>query len=336
MSDYSVVETDGFRIESNSRTAEQMTEAFKTAKEAPEKAHKAAEKAVPQDDGAGDDPEGEESPETAPEGSAEAEKPLGKPRHDMKARMLEATRKESEAKKRADEIERRAIALEAELRALKSGIQPKAEAKPAEKQAPVGDGRPKLEDFESLEDHAEAVANWVADKREKAAKESQQKAEFERVTQEKFSSFAQRMGEHLKDDPDFWERQNETVVQLKPFSVLTEEEKQTAGPLNALADHFLVSDKAPALIEYFSGKPDELQRLSTLHPGNFWRELGRIEERLSAATTASAPPPVSKAAPPARPVTGGPPSNTSDPSKMTFEEFAKWQAAEDKKARKRG
>ncbi len=179
------------------------------------------------------------------------------------------------------------------------------------------------------------MANWVADKREKSARESHQKAETERKTQETFSSFAQRMGEHLKTDPDFWERQNETVVQLRPFSVLSEEERQSAGPLNALADHFLVSDKAPALIEYFSGKPDELQRLSTLHPGNFWRELGRIEERLSAATTASAPQPVSKAAPPARPVTGGPPSSTSDPSKMSFEEYAKWQAEEDKKALKR-
>lgn len=292
--EYAVFEGKDFTMESNSRTAEQIAEGFKPT-EAP----------VPQADG----DEGEETPSIpAPEAN---DKPTGKPRSDMKARMLEATRKESEAKKRADEIERRAQALEAELRQFKER-QP-ADRTPEAPKAPK-EGRPKLEDFESLEDHTEAVANWLLDTREKTAKETAQKAESEKATEAKFRSFAERMGAHVEKDPEFWARQNEAVVALRPFSVLSEEERKKAGPLNALADHFLVSEKAPALIEYFSGKPEEVQRLSTLHPGDFWRELGRIEERLGAATTATAPPPISKAAPPARPVTGGPPITNSGPS----------------------
>ena len=315
--DYASFESEGFEIESNTRTADQMKEALTPPK--------------PPEEPAAVAPEGEAA-ETPTETTPEPEKPLGKPRHDMKARMLDATRKESEAKKRADEIERRANALEAELARLKAASEPP----PAKPEPPKKDDtRPKLDEFETLEDHAEAVANWVADKREKAAREAAVSANREKQTEERFASFAKRMEEHVKADPDFWSRQDETVVQLRPTSVLSQAELAKAGPLNALADHFLVSDQGPALIEYFSGKPEELQRLSTLHPAQFWRELGRIEERLPAATTATVEEtPKSKAAPPARPVTGGPATGTPDPNKMSFEEYFAWQNKEDERVRK--
>ena len=141
---YANFEVKDFSVESNTRTAEQLADDFKkpgeavAAPEAP-----AAAPVTTQDDSEGDEPEITPS---APE-------KIGKPRHDMKARMLEATRKESEAKKRADEIERRANQLEAELRRIKEG-QTSPDPKPEPPKAPKADGRPKLDDFDSLEDHA--------------------------------------------------------------------------------------------------------------------------------------------------------------------------------------
>ena len=324
-STYSTFEGKDFSVESNRHTTDEMKAALKPSEAAPV--------AAPEPQADGDGSEGEETTAAAPTGTGEGEKPLGKPRHDMKARMLEATRKESEAKKRADEIERRANALETELREIKARQEAPKPAETPKAEKPAESGRPKLEDFDSLEDHAEALANWALDKREKTAAETRKAAETEKATKERFSTFAQRMKAHIETDPEFWSRQDETVVGLRPFSVLSQEERAQAGPLNALADHFLVSDKAPALIEYFSGKPEELQRLSTLHPGDFWRELGRIEERLGAATTATVPQSISKAAPPARPVTGGPPTDSGPSGTDSDDEYIRKRKAQELRKR---
>lgn len=310
---------EGAVITSNTNTAEEMAEMF--SGEPKEKEPEAA-------------PEGTSDEQTQPQ---KPEKPLGKPRDDPRSRMLQATQQLAETKRQKDEIERRAIAAEDRLRKLLEAA-PKEEAKPEPKVEKSG--RPSLDDFETLEDHAEAVAKWVikqerdAEKAERAKETEAAKAKaYQEFREKRISSFAERMNSHLEKDPQFWERQNPDVVGLKPLSVVPDGEPK--GPLNALAEHFLVSEVAPALIEYFSGNPEELQRFGTFRTeGQFWYELGKVEKALGAATTATAQARTSKAAPPARPVAGGPPTNPEPALEDSDSDYFRKRLAQE--LRKRG
>ena len=313
-------------IVSNTRTSEQMEESFKAEKEATAKKETPAEKA----------PEAQEGdPETPPE-PVKAEK---RPRDDPKARVAEATRNAAEAKKRIDEVQRRAEAAESELRRIRDSQAPPATPpKPEEPAKPktAPPDRPKLDDFDSIEDHAEAVARWVA-KQERAEAEKEAKARaFEEFKAKRVDTFTGKMKAHLESDPEFWTRQNPGVVELRPLSVMGPSE--VAGPLNVLAEHFLTSENPVSLIEYFSQHPEEVTRFSQMQSeAEFWRALGKVESGIgSAAITASATTPqISKAAPPPRPVSGGPPTGTPNPNKMSLEESFKYFADMDKDSRRR-
>lgn len=322
-------EVDGkaFRLDSNAMTTEQMAES--------EERQQAEAEALVE--------------ETRPEPKAtEHHVPEEEPKHngkarDARSRVLEATRNASEAKKRLAEKEARERALAEENERLKAEIAQRS--KPAEREpepphepkpAKEPSGRPSLADFDSIEDHAEAVAKWVL-KQEREEQEREAKARaFEEYKERRIKTFASRMQKHLETDPEFWDRVNPAVVQLRPTSVMAKDEP--AGPLNVLAEHFLSSENPVSLIEYFSNHPEEVNRFSQIQSeAEFWREVGKVERGLNSGVVTATPtvPETSKAAPPARPVTGGPPTGNVDPSKMSFEEYAKWQTAEDRKARRR-
>lgn len=323
MSDYQTFEADGFKVTSNTMTSEQIGESL-----ASQKADPGAEPAPEAD------PNPEAEPEPTPEPPPKAEK---RPRDDPKARVAEATRNAAEAKKRIDEVQRRAEAAEAELRRIRDS-QPKVPEPPkpeeAKKSAAPSD-RPKLDDFESIEDHAEAVARWVAKQEREAIQQEQKARQFEEFKQKRVESFTGRMHAHLESDPDFWSRQNPDVIALRPLSVMGPNE--VATPLNLLAEQFLTSENPVSLIEYFSQHPEEVQRFSQMpSEAEFYRALGKVESGLgSAAMTATAtiPQVSSKAAPPARPVTGGPTTGRIPPEKETFEQYYARRSKEEEKRR---
>lgn len=330
MSDYQKFEGtekgQSFTLESNSRSSEQMAESLKPAEKAPEPVKEAAAPV--------------EAPEAEDTLNVEGKQPK-RPRDDPKARVAEATRNAAEAKRRIDEVERRAKAAEEALARFKSTSEASRAPEPPKPVQP--NDRPKLDDYDSIEDHAEAMAKWVrkaerdAEQAERKAAEDRQKAEaFEKFREKRVTTFSEKMGKHLETDPDFWNRISPDVVQLRPLSVMDENEPK--GPLNLLAEHFLTSDDPATLIQYFSDRPEEVTRFSQFTTeAQFWREVGKVETRVgSAATTASATTPeVSKAAPPARPVTGGPPSGTKALHELSLSELDKALKEDDRKRGKR-
>lgn len=321
MSDYqSFTDDDGVTITSNTRTAEQMKESFQAEKEA----------AAPKEAPAAPVDELEPSPEPV-----KAEK---RPRDDPKARVAEATRNAAEAKKRIDEVQRRAEAAEAELKRFKeSQAKPPEPPKPEEPAKPktAPSDRPKLDDFDSIEEHTEAVARWVAKQERAEAEKVAKERAFEEFKVKRVETFTGKMKAHLESDPDFWSRQNPDVIALRPLSVMGPSE--VATPLNLLAEQFLTSENPVSLIEYFSQHPEEVTRFSQMQSeAEFWRALGKVESGIgSAATTASATKPqISKAAPPPRPVSGGPPTGTPNPNKMSLEESFDYFRTMDKEKRR--
>jgi hypothetical protein len=315
MSDFGGVSThkDGSWTITSTSSQEKLDKTFakpdEKAVEAPEKAPEGATESNP--DSPVVDPV-----ETAPEASKAGKDALdidhGDPRKNPKARIDRLNRELSSEKARADEIERRHNETLAELQRLRGGNEPKVQARP--KETDSGERpKPTIDQFETLEDWEEAVESW---RDEKKALKAQKEAE-QRQTEEVISGYSKRMQEHIKGKPDFWQTISPRVVNWRPLSDLIREgvDLRNLDPRvkieGAIADYILVSETPGPLTEYFSGKPEEVDRLLGIHPRRLYAEVGKIEDRLVAAhpTTDSAKPvKMSRANPPVQPVTAVPPS----------------------------
>lgn len=284
-----------------------------------------------------------EAKEAESEGEAEAEveaeqekpeKPLGKPRDDPRARMLEATRKEAEAKRalaaeRAErERERQEIAqLRADLEALKRG-------KPAEEPqaAPKPSGKPNADDFDSYEAYLDARDEWNRKQYQEETEKRQRQSETDRQLDEMFGKFIEATSEIAETIKD-------TVGQLQSSWQLKPGERETAR--NWLANELLLAptdyspEMARALALHLHEHPDDLQRIVTLKsPRAVTRELTSLVTRLEAATAGTSPEPekpVSKAPPPIKPVSGASYVAESDGPKPG-ESFDSWYSRTRKKS----
>ena len=283
------------------------------AKEA-EKAEKLAAKA--------DDDKADEGALVA-DGEGKEEK-LGKPRHDPKARMLEATRKESEAKKalaaeRAERERDRAEMqrLRAEFDALKRGE--RIEDKPKPK---IFDpSKPMPEDYAEYEDYLDARDQWNRMRWTDDNRKRHEASAREQRMAETVNTFASKVKE-----ADVAGKLSEEVLALQPTFTL--DEGQEPDGSNYIANELVASpETAPALLLYFSEHPDELQRVAALPtPRLVSRALGNIETRLEAATTGpdSERKTVSKAAPPMKPVSGAPYVGDGESGPREGESFDSW------------
>jgi hypothetical protein len=268
--------------------------------------------------------EAKAEPDEKPEAKAEEpEKPpeekKGDPRHDPKARMLEATRKEAEAK--------RALAAEREARAA---VEARLEA--LERSAPrdePGRGRPRdLPDtvkptpdgFDSYEEYLDARDAYNRKAWEAESIRLRQAEQVDRAIGEQKRKFAEVTVPNL-------EKYSEEVLSLQTEFQIPEGAKPTGS--NWIANELFFSpESAPTLMLHLTEHPEELQRIAALiSPRAVSREMAKIEARLEAATTATSPEreDVSRAAPPVRPVTGKPYVTESDEWKpgMNLDDYSR-------------
>src|SRR5689334_15533771 len=128
----STVSTDGFTVKSTA-PQEALSKAFEKTPETPKDA---PETPVDAPDDSSPEPEAAKAPEAV-------QKP--NPRKDPKARIDQLTREKGELERRLAEIEARTY---------------DAPAKPAPKPEPQPKGKPTLDQFETVEQYTEAVADW--------------------------------------------------------------------------------------------------------------------------------------------------------------------------------
>lgn len=144
---------------------------------------------------------------------------------------------------------------------------------------------PKLEAFDTVEEHTAAMSLFIADKRyeERAAQQQQAEAQTqrERSIEERESGFRERITAAIKADPTFPTKVIPEVRDLMPVHV-ARAVGQPITALNALADEFLTNPNGPALMLHFSDHPDELRRFAGLSVAEFFRELGRVEAQMTA------------------------------------------------------
>ena len=324
MTDVSTISEGGYTVSSNTETPEQVKAILSDGKE-PEKPSESEAAAVLGKKGgeaaaakrseaakeAKAEKEAEQEARSEPDKpAAEDEKPLGKPRDDPRARMLEATRKEAEAKREAQRERAERERLAARLAELERGQKP-AEAPKA---APSDDAEPQEGDFEDYRDYVKAVARHEYRQAAKeAAKQAHEKAYREGIT-EAVNSFTKRMDEAEAKDPEYNAKVAHIAVEFCP-SFKAKAQGIPLAPIHVITDEIINSEHAPALTLHLAEHPEEFQRLQALRsPLEVQLAMAKLEARMEyeskrsdAAPQATAPKAVpSQAKPPLRPVNGSP------------------------------
>jgi hypothetical protein len=188
--------------------------------------------------------------------------------------------------------------LEARLAALE-GTRP---------QAPTGaaPAKPTVDQFETYEEFAEALAGWITDQRMRQF--AQVQSEMFRQNQQTAAeqAFQQRRAEFVKAHPDYDEVVGASDVTLADH----------------VADLIRHEPDGPALAYHFAQHPDEAARISSMPPGPAWYALGRLAERLATpqktgAVASALRPAVPRAPAPLTPV-GSSGHRSSDPSELEF------------------
>jgi len=253
--------------------------------------------------------------ETAEAEEKEPEKPRdtrGNPRHDPKARVEQATREAKEAKERALRHEQENRELRARVERLERGGGERLDGPPARTPEPTAAPQePRSEDYETYEEYVKAVARHeyrVAS--EEGARQAYAHYQAQQHVQKLngvVEGYRTAYEKASTEEPGFADSVRHITDRLVPSFTLPNDAPR--GPMNWLADDLLsYGESAPALLRYFRDNEAEIQRFAALSmPRAVTRELAKIEDRLTAATTGpSVERGVSKAPPPVTPVTGTP------------------------------
>jgi hypothetical protein len=166
-------------------------------------------------------------------------------------------------------------------------------------------GVPRPDQFTAYEDYSIALAEFVADTKQTehtaAQQQAYEKRQIAHEQQVQLDRWSKTLDEARQTDPAF----DDSLNLDTPMSL----------PMQHLA---MESPQGIAILQWLSEHPDDAQRLSTLHPAETYREMGKLEARLEAASpTVSSGPArvVSSAKAPIKPLGTSPP--VEDPFEIT-------------------
>ena len=139
----------------------------------------------------------------------------------------------------------------------------------------------------------------------------------EREQIQRATNFKQKWQEAKTADPTFESSLRPELLELRPWSDLTLDERKTATVYNAIAEEVLRAENGPQLLKYLSENFDtEFQRLASLQsPDDLRWSMARLQGRLDAASSigpASQPRPISSAKPPIKPMGSAPSAGDDD------------------------
>jgi|TARA_R110000824_G_scaffold80036_3_gene201591 hypothetical protein len=263
---------------------------------------------------------GEEvAPQASQAESTEEESKESKSKANRRNNPTEAV-KSAVAKQR--EAERRAEAAEARIHQMTTA--PPAPPDP-EPQRPDWEryktipGVPTVDQFRSYEDYSMAMASFISDVRYQERDAQKSSAEEAQRQQDRDSSQISKWNDRLtkarSENPEF----DDSLNLDTPMSL----------PMQHLA---MESPQGVEILQWLSANPKESQRISTLHPAETYREMGKIEARLEAAPPRASARAVSNAKPPIRPL-GTSPHVADDfaiTDDLSFDEHFRRANAEDR------
>lgn len=219
----------------------------------------------------------------------------------------EPPKKSKGVQKRLDEITR--LRYEAERRAEQERQerlywQKKAmgEDKPVA-QPPVN--KPSVDQYGSYEEYLEALSDWKVESRLSAERQEAERRAREQETYQKQTTYQERVNKALEKYDDYAD-----VAHGNHWS-----------PSEAMTEAILESDMGPDIAYYLGSNPDEAVRISRLSPQAQYRELGKLEAKLSTPK-----PPKPTTAPPPIEAAGSRAKAEKAPHEMTPAEFKAWRA----------
>lgn len=246
-----------------------------------------------------------QQPETAPENQTDVDTTAQAKEDEDEHRVPKGVQK------RIDRLTQEKYRLRAELDFLRS--QQPQQAHPAQ-QAQQPSQAPKLEQYNSIEEYLDALADHKASQK------------FDHLAKEREAKESQT-------------RQQQEVAKLhESYTKQTEQARQAYGDFDdvvqdpdlpisqAMAEAIMRSTNGADVAYYLGKNPDQAARIASLDPFSAAVEIGRIAAtvvRPQPRKTSNAPPPIQPVGARATPVT--------DPDKMSADEWIKWRNGQLKK-----
>lgn len=177
--------------------------------------------------------------------------------------------------------------------------------------------RPTQQQFRDYESYIQAVARWEAKQELLGTLKEQEEARKQREAQ----TFAEREKTELQS------RLSQAAEKYDDFEEVA---LNPNLPIHAATAAYIRGSDLGGEVSYFLGKnPREAERIYGLDPVAQWRELTKIETKLSA------PPKPTKAPAPIKPVNTSQDGVSKDPSDMSYDEFVQWRRESLKKSGRR-
>lgn len=240
----------------------------------------------------------------APEGDKPEAPPADTPE------QVEA-KKQSKFQRRLERQKTARIEAETEARILRERLAQYEQQAPKQQ-----DAAPKREDFPDDVQYLEALTDYKADQKVKAALNERDKQSEGRQQQSKAQEAESKVVESwTKNEAAFKSANPDYEETVTPF-VEDELQQYSAGAKRAIVE----SDVGPQLLMHLATHSDDAERIAGLSPLQQIKELGKLEDKMSRP-----PKKASNAPPPPNPVKGGT-SGSKDPAKMSVAEYAKWMA----------
>lgn len=241
----------------------------------------------------------EAAAETPQESAVEPEESASEEREEEAEPAVE------EKPKKGDRLQKRFDQLTSKIKDLEAQLATKSEPKQAEPMVkPASEAKPKLEDFETLEDFQEALTDWKLDQREKLAEQKRAESEAEKTQAERASNFKSRIEAAQAKYDDFDEVVLENPVQ----------------PSAAMVEAMLEEDLGAEIAYHLGQNPTEIKRIAALSPAKQAVEIGKLAAKLEPKEAAKTTP-KPKAPPPPRPLGGKAAPSLKPVEEMSYQEY---------------
>jgi hypothetical protein len=177
-----------------------------------------------------------------------------------------------------------------------------AGAKPAQPQdkpsEPAPAGKPKLENYQTLEAYQEALTDWKFDQREQQRKDADAKAAADTA---------------IRQEQETWTAKEKAARKAHAdYDDLIDTVQIPAGPGVLAARQAMLEDENGAeLLYYLAKRPKELERIAGLTPASAVLAIGKLSVALSPASPVNGKPQITSAPKPPPP-SGRPSKVTSD------------------------